>query len=1069
MLHACLPALLAAQAVAPAAPKAADGAIVLSPFVVDTSQDTGYFASSTLAASRLKTDLKDIASSVSVLTEEFMNDLAANDVATALAFVSGAENDSTYHQESVASLGGANGYIGGDFGDNNNRSGEIRVRGLGRATTTINYIEVLGSTDRYNTDRSEFLRGANSILFGLAEPAGLVNSSTKVAQLRRNFARLETKFDQFGSKRFVFDGNRTLIPGKLAVRGVLLDNDQQYKVKTAHQQDQRYFGTVTYQPFQHTTVRAYAERVNANGRRPNFRTVQDNVSEWLGAYNRYAPQLTPAQIAQAFYWDPVAPSANGIAPDSIVTLASGSTVNLGLIRRPLDTLATATALFYSPGQWQSPLDNLVTITSNRTVTGGAVNPATARSQFARSGAARENSALFSADPQVTNSSIFPYQTVEIGALPGNYRWEDDDKVFLTVDQRLAEDLYVSASFQYETRTQEQYFATLTQTNQISVDINQRLPDGRMNPNFLRPFIYGRNLGEYSDATARNLVVQANYDFDFARKLPRFGWLGSHRLTSVYTAAKVDRLGYRWHYMVDNDIPGALTAASINAAASQRWAMQLWYVGDPVQVGDTGLRFTGFPSDTATHWNRSYDYRFFNNTATPAPGVWQNAPAQAHLGRQLVGGGRTYTIQRNDGLGVSLQSFFWKRRIVTLLGWREDKVDSTQGVLRPVSEFPFPITAGANRSDYLSGGSNFTNQATTGTQGLVFKLNEKLRVFANRSENFAATTPRQDNLYRPIAPQSGETKDAGIGLSLFEGRLDVRATAFKSSQVGATSGTGVAGIRVVAFEEALYNALNNAGRAAEYSTIDEFGQQTNTVYVRPNNAASTENLVSKGESMEVSFRPNRNWDFIAGVDRLENVATNVGREVAEFLAIRAPFYKKYFDQGLRLDGTTTTASSTRLVDHFANVIAGNYVNEILKEGISNRGISEYTARLVGRYKFNEGRLKGLTLGTNLRWESGKVLGYAQKDTTFNFGGLDNFPGRVSDTTREYRGDPTVSGGMFASYGRRILNGKVNWRVQFNAQNFFGEQGLRIFAANPDGSPIWAMAPARTYELSNSFEF
>jgi outer membrane receptor for ferric coprogen and ferric-rhodotorulic acid len=119
-------------------PAASDNAIVLSPFVVDTSQDTGYFASNTLAASRLKTDLKDIASSVTVLTEEFMNDLAANDVASALAFVSGAENDSTYHQESVASLGGANGYVGGDFGDNNNRSGEVRVRGLGRATTTIN-------------------------------------------------------------------------------------------------------------------------------------------------------------------------------------------------------------------------------------------------------------------------------------------------------------------------------------------------------------------------------------------------------------------------------------------------------------------------------------------------------------------------------------------------------------------------------------------------------------------------------------------------------------------------------------------------------------------------------------------------------------------------------------------------------------------------------------------------------------------------------------------------------------------------------------------------------------------
>ncbi len=1063
------PALAAAQAVSPKPATAGEDAVVLSPFVVDSSSDRGYQATSTLAGSRLKTDLKDIAASVTVLTEEFMNDLAANDVATALAFVSGAENDSTYHQESIAALGGANGYVGGDFGDNNNRSGEVRVRGLGRASTTLNYIEVLGSTDRYNTDRTEFLRGANSILFGLAEPAGLVNSSTKVAQLRRSFAKLETKFDQFGSQRYVFDVNRPIIPGKLAVRGVLLDNNQQYQVKSAFQKDRRYFGTVTYQPFKHTTVRAYGERVHADGRRPNFRTVQDNVSEWLSAYNRYAPQMSAAQIAQAFYWDPAAPSATGIAPDSVVPLANGTSVNLGLLRRPLDTLATATVLYYSPGQWQNPLDNLVTLASNRTVTGGAVNPATARSQFARTGSARENSALFSADPQVTDERIFPYRTVEIGALPGNYRWEDLDRLFVTVDQRLAEDLYLSASFQHEHRRQEQSFAVITQTNQISVDINRRLPDGRTNPNFLRPFIYGRNLGEFTDATARSVVVQANYDFDFAKKLPRLGWLGSHRLTSVYTSAKVDRLGYRWHYQIDNDVPLALTAANLNAAASQRWAMQLWYVGDPVQVGDTGLRFTGFPSSLATHNDRSYDYLFFNNTATPAPGAWQRASSQVHYGRQLVAGGRTFTVQRNDGVGVSLQSFFWQRRLVTLLGWREDKVDSTQGVLRPAAEFPFPVTPGATRSDYLPGGSVFINRAATGTQGLVFKVTEKLRVFANRSENFAATTPRQDNLYRPLPPQSGETKDAGIGLTLLGGRLDLRATVFKSSQLGATSGTGVAGIRVVAFEEALYNALGNAGRRAEYTTIDEFGQPTGAVYVRPNNAATTENLVSKGESLEISFRPTRNWDMVVGVDRLKNVTTGVGRELADFLAVRAPFYKKYFDEGLRADGTTTSATSTRLVDTFANTIAGNYVNEILKEGISNRGISEYTARLVGRYRFSEGRLKGFALGTNLRWESGKVLGYAQKTTTFNFGGLTDYPGRVSDTSKEYRGAAQLSGGMFASYGRRIFNGKVNWRVQLNAQNLFGEHGLRVFAANPDGSPIWAMAPARAYELSNSFEF
>lgn len=250
-----------------------------------------------------------------------------------------------------------------------------------------------------------------------------------------------------------------------------------------------------------------------------------------------------------------------------------------------------------------------------------------------------------------------------------------------------------------------------------------------------------------------------------------------------------------------------------------------------------------------------------------------------------------------------------------------------------------------------------------------------------------------------------------------------------------------------------------------------GNSTTERYERPNNAATTEDRVSEGYSVEVSFRPNRNWDFIAGFDQLTNVTTHVGREVGEFLELRAPFYKKYFDEGLRTDGTSDpTSSSTLLQQRFIDTIATNYVNEILSEGTSNLGIAEYTAKLVARYKFNEGRFKGLNIGANLRWESGKVLGYGEIPATFNFGGLDNIPGKVSDTANEHVGDSIVAGGMFASYTRRILNERVKWRIQLNAQNIFNsETDLRVIAANADGSPVWGRAQPVYFELSNSFEF
>ena len=593
---------------------------------------------------------------------------------------------------------------------------------------------VMGSTDRYNVERVEFLRGANSVLFGLSSPAGLLNFSSKIAGTSRRATSVETKFDQFGSSRVVIDHNEVLIPGILAVRGAAVSNDQRYRVETAFAHDKRGFATVTFQPFKNTVLRATGEYVDSFGRRPNFRTVQDNVSDWLSAYNKYAPQMTAAQVAQAFYWDPTV--TPGDAPASVVTLANGTTVNLGLIRRPLDSTATGTALIYN-NDWKTLLGNQVTLFGARTITGAAGSPA---SQFARSGAARENDPRFQADPQVTDPGIFPFETVELAALPGSYRIERVKRFNFTIEQRIAEGLFASAQVSRDYSNKDQYYAIITQTHQIQVDINQKLPDGRVNPNFLRPFIYGRNIAERSDGSQTNYLVQANYDFDFAKKTASLGWLGSHRLGGVYTKSVSDGYGTRWHMQFDSDIPGVLPAADSGANATgqtSRFAMQLWYVGDPVQVGDTKLRYTGFPDNVARQWNSSYNYLYFNN------GTWQQSPTQLHISRGLIPNAavRTWGGLKTSGESFSLQSFFWKNRVVSLFGWRRDEVKQYVGTLLPANQFPFPALPGNSRADFTAPTLRYSNKRDTTTQSIVFKVTDQLRVFGNRSENFAATSPR----------------------------------------------------------------------------------------------------------------------------------------------------------------------------------------------------------------------------------------------------------------------------------------------------------------------------------------
>src|SRR5215218_8464781 len=91
LLALALPLTIAtAQTVAPPAATTTRDAnqetLVLSPFVVDTSKDVGYAATSTLGGTRLKSELRDVASQIDVMTAEFLDDIGALTLDEALRF-----------------------------------------------------------------------------------------------------------------------------------------------------------------------------------------------------------------------------------------------------------------------------------------------------------------------------------------------------------------------------------------------------------------------------------------------------------------------------------------------------------------------------------------------------------------------------------------------------------------------------------------------------------------------------------------------------------------------------------------------------------------------------------------------------------------------------------------------------------------------------------------------------------------------------------------------------------------------------------------------------------------------
>ena len=211
--------------------------VELSPFVVSASEDVGYLATTTLAGSRIRSDIKDIGLSLAIVTQEFMDDTGATDGESVLQYVANME------------VGGALGNFANPAGNDitNTESSRLnpqssqRVRGLAAAATMRDYFRTDLPFDSYNTSRLEVNRGPNSILFGLGSPGGVINASTQQAIHNNNSGQFSFRFDMNGGHREEFNFNRSLIKDRLAVRMALLNEDVKFNQKPAYEDDNRFY------------------------------------------------------------------------------------------------------------------------------------------------------------------------------------------------------------------------------------------------------------------------------------------------------------------------------------------------------------------------------------------------------------------------------------------------------------------------------------------------------------------------------------------------------------------------------------------------------------------------------------------------------------------------------------------------------------------------------------------------------------------------------------------------------------------------------------------------------------
>ncbi|MBI5690283.1 MAG: TonB-dependent receptor plug domain-containing protein [Verrucomicrobia bacterium] len=426
-----------AQTTPPAA-QADDAPLTLSPFEVRTDKDTGYTATSTLAGSRLNTDLRDTPAAISVFTKEFLDDIGATNVNQALEYALNGSSDATDMT--------GNAIVSNDL--------LLQFRGFTGASLGRNYFGWSLSSDSYNIERLDFARGPNSILFGIGGPGGILNTTTKRAQIGRDRNEVRLRVGSWDDYRGSYDIGRTLVPGRLAARANLLfQNRHGWREFDRHQRKGGALA-VTYRPWAQTEIRFDGEYGDVNQVVAQPWPAQERYQAWLNAGRPLSPSLgataagTGNNTARQYIFDPF----------------------LGL----------------GPISWFG----------GRLTNAGVTSPALGNNTVA-----------------ITDESVLPRAAALSGpGFTGDYYYYNYG---LFVEQRVG-NLALEAAFNRQSEQREQFRPQVFNDVALRGDPNAQLPDGRPNPNAGKLYTDGQLQVDLRNQVRDDYRVTGSYSLDLRK-------------------------------------------------------------------------------------------------------------------------------------------------------------------------------------------------------------------------------------------------------------------------------------------------------------------------------------------------------------------------------------------------------------------------------------------------------------------------------------------------------------------------------------------------------------------------
>ena len=895
-----------AQSVAPAASPppvsaAKDEVIELSPFITEASSEQGYVATSSLAGSRVNTPLKDIAAQIDVLTLEFLNDIAAINMDEAVAFST--NNGGPNEQNTGASDGVTSTRAGG------------RARGFDAITTSADFYSTNLPSDFYHIERLTIANGPQSILFGLGNAGGAIDTSTKRALMRHRY-EVTFRADNHGSFRSTLDFNRELLAKKLALRIAAVSNDGKNYVDDAYNRQKRVFGTLTWKPAGNTTVRLSVEKMTQRASNASNYLTQDFVSPWIAAGSPlYDNSTGNAAITAAAY-----PLLNR-ATNALRVMSYG-------VGAPSVLVWNGSGLTRGPHQLAGMIDTRV--------------------------------------GSIIDNAIYPTdRDVRVG---GRLNRVDGKLLRGAIEQRITHDLFVELGFNYESVGELRGgLFDLAEAINVFADPNRYLPGGTaaarqtaLNPNAGRLYIESYPTGSEVRNLTKELRLTTSYQYDFAKQFNSLArHLGRHRIAGL-VSWRVDEDRSQGTRAMIVGSPSWVTGDLLN---NSRFVRTRYYL-DPASGAFTARALPAGSGDSGWFgpWTLTDSGRNENFQATMF-----DHPA----GRQAATGGSRKDI---DTSMLALQSFFFRDRLNLFAGRRLDQFRSflvhpsflvrgdqltpgdQRGLYVPLAQTHFDSTATVD------------DEGTTFSYGGVFHATRWLSVFASKSDNTALPPGFLDPDNRPLPGIFSDGYDFGFRVSLRQDDLSLRVNFFKEHQ-HALIGDGQ-DVRVAA--ETVEQRLRGPDRPAGIANVPADGFDP---VGRGNVYRSVEDKIGQGVDITLVAKITRNWDARLAVGQQRTRVFNKGLDFATWIARRLPTWQQF--GGLGWDRVAISPSDPRTIHQFYDQdVAAEILRNQVRNNLPRFRQREWRASMFTNYRVSEGRLKGCNVGGGVRWLDRPNTGFYQ---------------------------------------------------------------------------------------------